>query len=169
MSWSSGLPPPISPLPARVRHESHGASIELPREWEDDSVFSAHPPGPAPQPSISLVHATVAADTSLELHASRKVAEVSSVVNELRVDETRETTLGAQRAIALRVRFEADGVRFVQLMMLTLVTGGGRSIVYMLTGFAIEAQAMKLQVAFDTVAHSFRLSLPSRTLPGNPR
>lgn len=112
----------------------------------------------------------VAADVTLELFASRKVAEVSAAVGELQVEETRETGLGGQRGIGLRIRFEDDGARFVQRMVLTMVGGEDRTgIVYMLAGFAMESQAAKLHAAFDNVMQSFRLSLPPRTLPSSPR
>ncbi len=107
---------------------------------------------------------------TLELYASRKVAQLSSALGQVQVEETRETVLGGQRAVAIRLRFEQDGARFVQRMVLALVPGwDGAGAVYLLTGFAIESQAAKLHAAFDSVMQSFRLSPPSRTLASSPR
>lgn len=140
------------PAPSANRVEHRGISLELPKEWIEESVLFVQAPGERPQPTLALVRATVAPDTSLELYAARKVAEASSMYPDLEVEDSHETVVDGQRAMLLRLAWNAPAGRHVQRMLVLR----SADAMFVLTGTGLEEHIFKLQLAFDGVVGSLR-------------
>ena len=152
------MPLPSSPPPPPPsRYELRGATIDAPRDWAEESVLTLTSPGPHPPPKLSLVRVSVSVDTTLELFAARRVAELSKVLGGLQIAESRELLMGGHRAMQLRLFWEELEGRVNQRLVLTRAEGA----VFVLSINWLEEQAAIAQSVFDSAVASFRFSPPA--------
>lgn len=135
-----------------TRYEFRGASIDAPRDWVEESVLSIAAPGPRPQPTVTLVRSTVPEDTTIELFAGQRIAELSRIVAGLQVEESREIVFGGQRGMSLRFFWEELPGRVIQ----RLVFGRFDDAMYVLAMNCFADQVEKIQPTFESIATSFR-------------
>jgi hypothetical protein len=145
--------------PARgVRIELRGASLEAPKEWEEESVLFLHAPGPRPQPNLTLTRVSLKPGETLDTYAAKKVAELAGFLAGVHIQDQRETVAAGQRAIAIRARWEALEGPMVQRLVLVGQGDGA----FVLTGTALSSRASLLDPAFDAAVASLRLTAPAQ-------
>jgi hypothetical protein len=140
--------------PRFVRYEHRGASVEVPREWQEESVLFLSAPGERPQPNLSVVRVSCPQAETLETLTAKKMAELAQTLEGIEIEETRETSVGGHRAISVKVGWEELEGRMVQRHVLIRAADS----VYHLTGTASAANAERLQAVFDRVVQTLRLS-----------
>ena len=149
---SSFAPPSLGPTHG-TRYEFRGATLDAPRDWTEDSMFSVSAPGPRPQPMITLVRTTVPVDMTLELFAARRVADLSKIVAQLQVVESKEVTFGGQRGMQLRLFWEELEGRVFQRLVVTR----SQDAMFVLSLNCFEAQLSRAQPVFESAMASFKL------------
>ena len=138
------------------RYEFRGAMLTAPRDWTEESLLSISAPGAKPQPTVTLVRLTVPVDMTLELFAARRVADLSTMVASLRVEESRDTVFGGQRGIQLRLFWEELEGRVFQRLLITR----WQDAMFVLSLNCFEAQVPRAQTIFEGVIASFKLPPP---------
>lgn len=141
------------PPPPAARYELRGATLDAPRDWAEECVLTIVAPGPGLQPKIALVRVKVSADTTLELFAARKVADLSTLLAGLQIAESKDVVLGGQRAMQLRLFWEQPEGRVHQRLVVTRA----QDAMFVLSMSCLEEQMARAQPVFDSVAASFRL------------